>query len=269
MAVTLSCGGSSPSGPAPPPQPQNQPPVIRTIEIDPARIELDEEVALRATVEDAETQPGSLVYEWSADGGTFTGEGASVTWRPPADAATPADFTLRLTVVERYGPPNASGGQSEHRVTGSSAPVRVHDSPKELEEMAVRFLELFADSDKSPDECLVEFSHSCAGTERERRDIENNRRYYDIRSASFDFDDLEIADDRLSAQMVVECEFRSRYVQCPPETPGCAVGGTEEVSGLCLLSAVYENNRWWLCDSNFKLDNSSITVPLRFFGTGG
>jgi hypothetical protein len=222
---------------------------------------LNEEVALRATVQDAETPVESLVYEWSADGGTFTGEGAAVTWRPPADAETPADFTIRLTVRERYGPPNA---QSEHVVTATSPPVRVHDSPTELREMSLRFLELFGDSDKSADECLVDFSDSCRGKESEREDIEDNREYYDIRSSSFDFDDLEIAEDRMSARMVVECEFRSRVRKCPPDQPACVVGSTEEVSGDCLLTAIYESQRWWLCDSSFDPDQAP--VPLRFFG---
>lgn len=262
-AVALSCGGS-PGGPGPVPQPQNQPPVIAGIAVDPARVELNEEVSLRATVQDAETPPESLVYEWSADGGTFTGEGASVTWRPPSDAATPADFTLRLTVVERYGPPNASGQQAEHRITASSTPVRVHDSPKELREMSLRFLELFADSDKSADECLVDFSDSCRGKESEREDIEENREFYDIRSSSFDFDDVKISQDRMSARMVVECEFRSRVRKCPPDQPACVVGSTDEVSGDCRLTAIYENQRWWLCDSTFDADN--VSAPLRFFG---
>lgn len=262
IGLALSCG-SSPAGPAPTPQPQNQPPSVTAIEIEPARIELNEEVVVRAIVQDAETPPGSLLYEWSSDGGTFTGEGASVTWRPPADAATPADFALRLTVRERYGPPNA---QQEHRVTASSAPVRVHDSPTELREMSLKFLELFADSDKSPEECLVDFSDSCRGKESEREDIEDNRTYFDIRSASFEFDDLRILDDRLSARMAVECEFRSRQRACPSEDPGCVVGSTQEVKGFCLLTAVYENGRWWLCDSAFDPEEAPMPAPLRFFG---
>lgn len=261
--LTLSCG-SSPTGPGPVPQPQNQPPVITGIAIEPTRIELNEEVSLRATVQDAETPVDSLVYEWSADGGTFTGEGASVTWRPSEDTETPADVSIRLTVRERYGPPNAAGVQAEHVVMASSPPVRVHDSPTELREMSLRFLELFADSDKSPDECLVDFSDSCRGKESEREDIEENRKYYDIRSSSFDFDDLEISENRMSARMVVECEFRSRIRKCPPDQPACVVGSTEEVSGDCLLTAIYENQRWWLCDSTFDPDDA--LVPMRFFG---
>ena len=265
LGATLSCG-SSPMSPAPPPPTPNAPPIIRGIEIEPARIELNEDVTVRATVEDAETPVESLIYEWSADGGTFTGEGASVTWRPPADAGTPASFTLRLTVRERYGPPNATGGQAEHRVTGESPPVRVHDSSRELREMSLRFLELFADSNRSPDECVEEFSDSCRGKQSEREDIEDNRRYYEIRSASFDFDDLEIEPDRMFARMFVDCEFRSRYRRCPPEDPSCVVGSVEEVRGVCRLTAIYENDRWWLCDSNFALEDFSVTVPLRFFG---
>jgi hypothetical protein len=258
--VTLSCG-SSPSGPAPVPQPQNQLPVISKIEIEPARIELNEEVALRATVQDAETPAESLVYEWAADGGTFTGEGASVRWRPPEDAETPVDYTIRLTVRERYGPAGAPG---EHVVNATSPAVRVHDSPTELREMALRFLELFADSDRSPDECLVEFSDSCRGKESERDDIEENRKYYEIRSSSFEFDDLDISDDRMSARISVDCRFRSRFRRCPSDDATCVVGATEEVSGACRLTAIYEKQRWWLCDSKF--DSDSAGVSLRFFG---
>jgi hypothetical protein len=262
IGVTLSCGSSSPARPAPPPQ-QNQPPVITAIEIQPARIELNEEVSVRVTVQDAETAPEQLVYEWSADGGTFTGQGASVTWRPPADADTPADFVLRLTVRERFG--NASG-QTEHSVNGSSPPVRVHDSPTELREMSLKFLELFADSDRTASECLVDFSDSCRGKQSEREDIEDNRRYYEIRSSSLDFEFVDIATDRQRANMIVECEFRSRYRRCPPDAGSCVVGETDEISGLCLLTAVYENNRWWLCDSHFDPEGSPSAVPLRFFG---
>lgn len=256
VGITVSCGGS-PGAPGPIPQPNNQPPVITSVEIAPSRIEVNEEVAVRATVQDAETPVESLRYEWSADGGTFSGEGASVTWRPAADAATPGDFALRLTVVEPYA-------ESEHRVSAASPPVRVHDSPSELREMSLSFLNCFADSSRSADECLVNFSDSCRGKQREREDIEDNREYYDIRSSSMQFQTVDIAEDRLSARIVVACEFRSRYRKCPPDVPDCVVGGTERVEGDCRLTAVYESRRWWLCDSTFRGD--LVPSLLYFFG---
>ena len=259
LGTTLSCGGS-PSAPGPPPPPPNPPPVISGIEIEPARVELKQEVTVRATVQDAETPAGSLTYEWAADGGTFTGSGATVTWRPPADAVTPADYVLRLTVIERYGDSNSQ----ENRVTSNSPAVRVHDSPTELRDMSLAFLESFADSDVPADQCLVDFSDSCRGKESERRDIEENREYYRILSSSLDFDDVDISSDFLSAWVVVDCEFRSRVRKCPDNTPGCVVGAIERAKGECLLSAIYENRRWWLCDSSF---DGVVTPGLRrFFG---
>jgi hypothetical protein len=262
LLVALSCGGS-PSGPAPVPQ-VNQPPVISSIAIEPDRIEVNGEVSVQAHVQDAETPVENLIYEWEADGGTFSGEGASVTWRAPEDAETPADYALRLTIREVYGTPDAAGVRPEHRVTASSPAVRVHDSPRELREMALRFLHDFADSGVSADECVREFSDSCRGKESEREDIEENREHFRILSSSLDFDRVDIASDGMSAEMTVECEFRSRIRKCPDDEMGCVEGSIEEVEGDCDLTAIYEDRRWWLCDSSFR--GSMMPIMRLFFG---
>jgi hypothetical protein len=235
--------------------------VITAVDVDPARIEVTETVSARATVQDAETPAASLRYEWTADGGTFAGEGASVTWSPPSDVATPADFPLSLTVRETYA---SAGGQTEHRVSGTSAPVRVHDSPTEVREMSLRFLNCFADSSRSAEQCLVDFTDSCSGKESERRDIEENRKYYNIRSSSLRFNSVSISEGGMSARAVVSCEFRSQIRQCPPDLPGCVVGGTQRVTGECVLTATYEARRWWLCTSTFR--GELLPLTSRFFG---
>jgi hypothetical protein len=258
--LLAACGGGTPGQPSPPPA-ANHPPTVSSIEVSVDRVEVGEDVTVRAVVQDAETPVESLIFEWSADGGTFSGSGREVTWKAPADGDTPRDYELRLTVREPYG--TAAGGvRPEHRVTASSPAVRVHDSPAELRRMSMSFLEKFADSNLSPDECLVDFADSCPGKGSERRDIEDNRRYYDIRSSSLEFDRLTIASDRRSARMVVECEFRSRIKRCPDDAPGCVVGSTGRVRGDCNLTAVYEGRRWWLCTSTFDGENVPGLVPF-------
>jgi hypothetical protein len=262
IAVSLpACGGSTPSQPTPPP-PANQPPTVSSIEVSVDRVEVGGDVTVRALVQDAETPVESLTYEWAADGGTFSGSGREVTWKAPADADTPRDVELRLTVREPYGTAAAGGVRPEHRITARSPAVRVHDSPAELRRMSMAFLEKFADSNLSADECLTDFADSCPGKGSERRDIEDNRRYYDIRSSSLDFDRLTIASSRLSARMVVRCEFRSRIKQCPDGVSGCVVGTTGRVRGDCNLTAVYEDRRWWLCSSTFNGQSVPGLVPF-------
>ena len=89
----------------------------------------------------------NLTYEWSAPTGSFSGTGPIVTWTPGADAVTPADFVVTLTVTERY----ASGAATlENKVTGTVT-AHVNNSPKELADLSLRFLDDFATSSVSPD----------------------------------------------------------------------------------------------------------------------
>lgn len=252
IAGSLVACGSSPTNPGPvTPPPANQPPVIESISAARQRIEVDEEVALAATVRDAETPIEQLIFEWAADGGTFSGQGPSVSWRPAADAATPGDVVVRLTVREMYGTAPPGGQRPEHRVTATSPAIRVHNSPRELGDLAMRFLSDFANSSVSADACVREFSDSCRGKEQERSDIEDNRRYYEVLSSSLRLREVTVAGDRLTGSMRVNCGFTSRIKECHSGIPNCSVGGIESVDGDCLLSAVYEQNRWWLCNSNF------------------
>jgi hypothetical protein len=264
-AVALSaCNGDSPTNPGqqPPPPAVNQAPVIDSVSSDVQRAEVGTEVIFTATVRDAETPVNELIFEWATDGGTFSGAGSSISWRPPDNATTPADFVIRLTVREQYGTAPAGGQRPEHRVTATSNSVRVHNSPKELGDMALRFLMDFANSSVSPDTCVQEFSNSCPGKAVERSQIQDNRRDYDILSSSLRLREVVVSQDRMSARMRVNCAFTSRVKACVPgnSVPGCAVGATERVEGDCNTTGVYEQGRWWLCDSTF---DDAQRLPLR------
>jgi hypothetical protein len=267
VLVLSTCGGS-PAGPGPvpppPPPPVNAPPTIESIALGTERVEVSEEVTVTATVRDPETAAGDLQYAWGAEGGTFSGEGASVKWRPPADADTPADFVLELTVTETYGAADANGVRPSHTVKASSAAVRVHDSPQEIGDLAMAFLRDFARSSVSADEAVREFSDSCEGKSDEREDIEFNRKYLKIIDSSLRLVNASMATSRLAGSARVACRFTSTIKECPPERSSCVVGATEKVSGDCILGTVYEERRWWLCESSFHGDRPSFM--RLFFG---
>ena len=231
-------------------------------------MEVAEEVTVTATVRDPETALSDLSYAWSAEGGTFSGEGASVQWRPPADAATPADYVLELTVTETYGAADANGVRPSHTVKASSAAVRVHDSPEEIGDLAMGFLREFAMSSIPADVVVRDFSEVSEvcrkGKAAEREDVAFNRTYFRIIDSSLRLVNASMASSRLTGSARVACRFTSTIKECPPGRSGCVVGATEKVSGDCMLTTVYEERRWWLCTSSF--DGMRNLFTRLFFG---
>ena len=263
LIVSGSCGGSpmSPGPVTPPVITVNTPPVVESIVASATRAEVETDVTLTATVRDAETPVAQLKYEWRADAGTFTGEGASVRWRAPKGATTPADHAVRLTVTETYGTPNAVGGSQQNIVNATSPVIRLHDSPKELGDMALRFLGDFANSSVSPSTCVREFSDGCRGKSDERSDIEFNREHFLITGSSLRLLNTRVASSGLAADTTVACTFTSRLTKCEPGSVGCSVGSVGTVAGDCVLTSVYEQQRWWLCTSTFQ---NGVQFPLAF-----
>jgi hypothetical protein len=259
LLFATACGGSPldpdpppPPPPPPPPAPVNVVPIIDSITISAERVEADGEITVTAAVRDSETAIDQLRLEWSASAGTFTGSGLSVRWRAPKGPATPADYVLTLTVTEMYG----SGQQ--HIVRGTSSSVRVHDSPVELRDMAMRFLNDFANSSVSADVAVREFADSCPGKRDEQDQIADNRRKYTIQSAQLTRPEVRVKSPT-TGEVRVRCEFRSTIKNCrPSDGPGCKVGALEHVLGDCDLSTVYEQRRWWLCTSHF---NNGVLLP--------
>lgn len=271
LAVVLiaSCGGT-PSGPGPvtpPVQPVNTPPTIDAITIGVERAEVTDDVAVTATVRDAETAITDLQFAWSADAGTFSGTGASVKWRPPTDRATPADYTMRLTVTETYGVADSSGVRPKNVVSATSASsVRVHNSPKEIGDMSVGFLRDFATSAIPADLAVRDFSDTCRGKADERSQIADNRVNYQILASSLNLVNASIANSRITGNSKVACGFTSLIKACQPGRVDCTVGSTERVAGDCVMTAVYEQRRWWLCDSHFENGVRLPAAARAFFG---
>jgi hypothetical protein len=248
----------SPGPVTPPVTAVNTPPVVESIVASASRAEVETDVTLTATVRDAETPVAQLRYEWKADAGTFTGEGASVKWRAPKGTTTPADYSIRLTVTETYGTANAVGGSQQNIVNAASPAIRLHDSPKELGDLSLSFLGDFANSSVSPSTCVRDFSDSCRGKADEKADIEYNREHFSITGSSLRLQNVTVAPSGMTASMTVACRFTSRIIKCEPGSVGCAVGTVGTVAGDCALTGVYEQQRWWLCTSNFV---NGVQVP--------
>jgi hypothetical protein len=261
IAGLLSACGKSPSGPTPPPPPPSPPvitaPVITAVNVATTRTEVDREIEITAVVEDAEKAPETLLYIWSATAGTFNGAGRTVSWRlPKGEVQTPVDVVISVTVVEPYqAVENNVIVNREHRITREATPLRVHDSAAEISRMAVHFLvDLFGDSSKSPDQCLVDFWPACPGTEAERKDIIENRQYRRITSVDATVKGVSFNGPRTGADVTASCTFRDIELSS---------GKPDETSGDCVFEAVYHDARWWLCSSRFFEGGSSVSRTTR------
>ena len=242
----------------------NTPPVVKSIVAgSDAHAEVGTPIALTATVEDAETPVDQLTYAWSAPTGTFTGTGASVTWTPGADAQTPADVTVTLKVTETYGSP-----QQTNTASGTVS-VHVNNSPKELADMSLRFLDNFAHSQVSADTCVSEFSSNCSGKKDELSDITGNRHDFLILSSTLRHTGIDSAPVHAKTTVHTFCAFTSRVITKDPVTcsaDDCPFNSVQSVQGDCYTTNVYEQGRWWLCESHFNATHAVTAFERAFFG---
>jgi hypothetical protein len=132
--------------------------------------------------------------------------------------------------------------------------------------MGVSFLTKFGTTSVSPDACLVDFSDNCRGKAEEREDIVRNRENYVILDYDLGTPVVSSLAAFSSAEVRIPCFFRSRIVKCPAGGGSCVVGSTEVANGTCRLTAVYEQARWWLCESRFLAPASLSPAMRRFFG---
>jgi hypothetical protein len=275
-ALLATCGGG-PSRPTPNPggggggvvTPPNTPPSVTSITAASPRAEVGNPIALTATVDDAETPLDKLTYNWTAPTGTFAGTGRTVVWTPGTDAATPGDFTVTLTVIERY---TSGSTTAENTATGTTT-VHVNNSPKELAELSLRFLNDFANSKIAPEQCVREFSDSCRGKKDELEDIVDNRHDFEILSSTLRHTGLQIDGPATNATVHTACSFTSRVITNTPQSGGCKVdpascrfGTVQTAEGDCLTTNVYEKGRWWICTSNFAPKGKLTAFARAFFG---
>ena len=239
----------------------NAPPVIQSI-TGPPRAEARDDVPVSAVVQDQETNPANLVYEWSAAGGSFGGTGPGVRWTAPS-VMTPTAFDLTLTVIERYTVAIAGGGEETHenRVTGKIT-VHVNDSSREITTLSTTFIDDFLHSDRSPEFCVRNFTDSCADDKpMEFNDIRDNRRLFINDSARSTMGPGSIAfyDARSSRLPVPVSQSAFADFRAP-----CRFARTSKVDGMfgfstgtCQLTHVYENWQWRQCQSHFLPPSTS------------
>jgi IPT/TIG domain len=209
-----------------------------------------------ATVQDAETPVSQLTYEWTSNaGGTFTGSGAAVKWQAPQPAILPTNATLTLAVVERYDTVDASGlpVTRENRVTRSII-VSVHDSLKEVGDMARQFLLDFSDSSIQDVAYIMRnFTDLCADSKAaETAEVVHNRQHFKITS-------FRVGAAAVSVNFGGRCPFRSVSGDACALVPADWVstflddGSLHHTVGTDQVSAVYDGtlNRWGLCASDF------------------
>jgi hypothetical protein len=271
-ALVAACSGSA-GGPTAPggggnPGP-NTPPTIQSITPSSTRVEVGSPVTLTAAVSDAETAVSALTFTWASDAGTFTGTGSTVTWQAPANAATPADYSLTLTVTEHY----TSAGQPKTNTASKSITVHVNKSPKELADLSLRFLGNFANSNVPAATCVSEFSTSCPGRADELKDITDNRHDFVILSSTLRPTSVEIGSSQTSATVHTFCSFTSRVITTQPQSGGCLASPNacpfnkvQTVSGDCYTTNVYEAGQWRLCASHFAAQSGSSAFAKAFFG---
>lgn len=222
---------------------------------------------MTAVVEDSETAPDTLTYEWSTtSSGVIVGGGRSIAWRAPAAGSTPFTAAITLAVVERFTTVDAGVPvESENRVSREIV-VRVHDSAKELQDRAKRFLDQFSQSRVSPDEVMRDFQDGCGaggtGKRDEQLDVERNRLNFLILDwfvgtprVTIDFGGVSPFRTRQAdGYAAVDVNWRSRCLTTD-NSRGCpAVGFVKNDVGTDWVTAHYDEqtDRWWLCDSDYE-----------------
>jgi len=204
-------------------------------------------------VSDAETPVGNLKFQWSAEVGTITGDGPSVTWTLPHDAPTPHAYMLTLTVIETYQATDDNGlpATKENKTTGT-ATVYLHNSRKEVGDMATQFMNDFSNSGTPKSTVMQNFIDSCQGTSDENKDVDKNRRLWQINSYRPGSTDVSI-------KFGGDCPYRNRngvdacaQVQWQWTSTCKNTGQTAISTGTDQVTAIYQGNRWYLCSSDWN-----------------
>jgi hypothetical protein len=208
--------------------------------------DLDEEVSVTAVVQDPDTAPDRLTFEWTADAGSFNGSGSTVTWHAPTDVSTPKSIGLNVKVSD-------PGSNS----TTGTVTVSLHDSRKEVGDLSRQFLLDFSDSSKPASFVVRNFTKSprCeADRDEEFNEIDANRNTFRITSSSIGPATVNIG---FASR---PCSYLPRDGDACASVPSvwdsaCAPGVTctpGRTQGIDYVTAVYEDSQWKLCASYFQ-----------------
>jgi hypothetical protein len=254
----------------PPSVTPNSPPTISAITARGTRpgmprqfADVDEVINVVALVQDAETPLPNLRYEWTVDSGGVIGSGPAIQWRAPRGIPTPVDARLTLLVTETYETTNDAGlpVSVENRVSATTT-VRVHDSVKEIGDMATLFLTEFSQQRLSPEQIVRNFTDSCRGKRLEIDDIRTNQ-------AEFTITRYTLGPPSVRVTFGGVCPFRSRFgdactnVSARWDSTVKATGSTQVTVGNDQVTSLYESGRWWLCDSDFDGTTTSGLTFMR------
>ncbi len=249
VVVWLAAACGTPTRPTPLPPPPvvgpATPPVIREITVPTSRVEAGRDIAITATVEDAETPLSQLSYQWSASAGTITGSGTTATWTMPKGVTAGVNVTLTLTIVDTYDAVvNNQVVKQQFTVVGTSSAFRVHDSEAELLGLAVKFLrDLFGNSSVRPADCLVDFTDLCAdlafGKTAELADIIHHRSVVEVLSVTF-FSQIVSFQGTDAGTVYSDAEFRDRWL---------SDGIVRPYRNEFVVTGRYHQGRWWICES--------------------
>jgi len=260
--VAARCGSSpsvpSPGQPPPPtptptptptPPPPNTLPRILSLTSNP-RIEADDELIVTAVVQDAETPLEKLIYEWSVspDKGILTpsADGRQLKWKSPHAQPSPDIYTITLNVTEKYTSPE--GEAKVNKADPKSVQVHYNDSWADVKKISMRYLtELFPNYSLTPAQAVQDFTPSCPGRDAEYDDVVTNRKSFHILSGQYTITSEVLDEPKLNATVIGTCVFED--IPTDPKNP--FFGKKEKVTGICTLTAVYEDWKWFLCDSRF------------------
>ena len=256
LAASTILAAACSDSPAAPPAVTNTPPIIESIRTASDRVEADASVQITATVKDAESAVNGLTYTWSSapGGGAFSGTGSAVSWRAPKGQRTPDLYTITLTVSEAY----TSAGQAKVNTVSSSVGVRYNDSVAETTALARQFLTDYGTFTTTGAYCVRNFSDSCRGKAEEREQIDSDRQEVHIFSAAYKGPPAVKLNATVTEGSVEgPCEFVDMDLFGPD------AGRRRSVNGTCVLTAVYENYSWYLCDSFFRPPYANVYLRLR------
>jgi hypothetical protein len=241
--------------------PDNSPPSITAIVIQgnrpnepPDFADLNEAISISAQVNDPETASDQMRYEWTAAVGSFSGEGQTVTWQAPATAETPLPVAIEVRVVERYG----QDGIFEHVVTATRI-LSLHDSAREVGDMARRFLTEFSKPQSNQDwrDIMKDFDLA-GGTCLRPSAIEEEKQQVITHYTNFVMHEYEIGPATVSVNFGSICAVRARpgdaCVGVPVywDSTDTRTNKRAQTTGVDRLSAAYAEHaaRWWLCSSD-------------------